>query len=550
MPKKDTSIKARLAWLDNNLLAILAGLLLIVVPLYPKIPLVDILPGYIVRVRPEDFLILFVGLAWLVQVVRKKVRWKSRISVWIGAYLLVGLLSSISAIYVTKTVPNESLHVGKLFLHYFRRIEYFSLFFIFFAAIKNELQARRLIYLLFPITLIITLYGFGQKYLYWPVYSTMNREFSKGIRLYLTEHARVPSTFGGHYDAAAFTMMALAIVLSISLLAAKKTSKWLGAGIFVLGYWLLILTGSRTSIIAYAVAISVLFVVTTLLKSRTIKWALSHWLVIIVVSLSIMSTSDDLTERFDQVFRLERHMDKIKSSFLERFVSKPEDGISMEELESQVIARSDQQPVVQPPATRKLPPDVYEDIPENPEEVATGAAEPIARTWSENADKYGLSVAIRLDALWPRAIAGFMSNPLLGSGYSTLTKESVEVFTEAESTDNDYLRTLGETGALGFITFYGIVLLLIWRTYLHINTKDEALFTAYRIGFIAASVGLLVNALYIDVFESSKVVETYWALAGLTMAIGVIHKRELVSFEKYALSAKKRRKKKSLKATS
>lgn len=518
-------MRQRLGWLDNNLLVVLAGILLVFIPLYPKIPLADILPGYIVRVRPEDLLIFVAGIVWFVQVVRRKVVWKSRVAVWMGAYLVVGALSALLAIYVTKTVPYETVHLAKIGLHYFRRIEYFMLFFIFFGAVKTLEQARRLILLIIPVTLVVTLYGYGQKYLYWPVYSTMNREFSKGLRLYLTEHARVPSTFGGHYDAAAYMMIALTILLSLTFLTAKRFSKVGATVVFVLGYWLLILTGSRTSIVAYLAAMTVFFVVTRL-KLMTTSWALKRWMLVLVFSVGVMQMSEDLADRFDQVLRLERHVETIKSSFLDRYVKKPEEGISMEELETQVIAKSDQLPeVAVPTQDRVLPPDVYEDIPENPDAVAQGA-QPIVRTWSENAEKYGLSVAIRLDALWPRAIAGFLRNPLFGSGYSTLTKDSLEVFTEAESTDNDFLRALGETGIFGFVTFFGTIVILLWRVYTHIDASDKLIFTAFRIGFIAASIGLLINALYIDVFESSKVAESYWALAGLAMAIGVLQHRE------------------------
>ncbi|HOC07570.1 MAG TPA: hypothetical protein PKL32_01785, partial [Candidatus Woesebacteria bacterium] len=40
-----------------------------------------------------------------------------------------------------------------------------------------------------------------------------------------------------------------------------------------------------------------------------------------------------------------------------------------------------------------------------------------------------------------------------------------------------------------------------------------------NLAFMAASLGLLANALYIDVFASSKVAFTYWALAGAILAI-------------------------------
>ncbi|NMA30086.1 MAG: O-antigen ligase family protein [Candidatus Pacebacteria bacterium] len=139
------------------------------------------------------------------------------------------------------------------------------------------------------------------------------------------------------------------------------------------------------------------------------------------------------------------------------------------------------------------------------------------RTWSPNAMKYGLSLAIRLDELWPNAIDGFITNPVLGSAYATLNKKEFYHFTEAESTDNNFLRTLGETGLLGFITFYGIFWVIFYQ--IEKNKKASPWLKSLNLAFMAASIGLLANALYIDVFASSKVAFTYWALAGAILAI-------------------------------
>ena len=42
----------------------------------------------------------------------------------------------------------------------------------------------------------------------------MNREFSKGMRLYLSEYARVQSTFAGHYDLGAYLVVVLPLALA------------------------------------------------------------------------------------------------------------------------------------------------------------------------------------------------------------------------------------------------------------------------------------------------------------------------------------------------
>src|SRR3989344_8978566 len=188
-----------LNWLDQYWLTLAAGFLLVFLPLYPKWPLFDILPGYNVRVRLEDIFILLVNLIFWAQVLFKKIKIsRAPLLKPILIYLGIGFLSTLSAIFITKTVYPEWIQIAKLYLHWLRRIEYFSLFFIFFFAVKTRQQLQRFLLILGTTVLGVAVYGFGQKYLYWPAYSTMNREFAKGIALYLTEHARVLSTFGGH----------------------------------------------------------------------------------------------------------------------------------------------------------------------------------------------------------------------------------------------------------------------------------------------------------------------------------------------------------------
>jgi O-antigen ligase len=146
--------------------------------------------------------------------------------------------------------------------------------------------------------------------------------------------------------------------------------------------------------------------------------------------------------------------------------------------------------------------------------------------YSANALRYGLSTAIRLDTLWPRALAGYYRNPVFGSGYATLTKDSIGQFTEAESTDNNFLRTLGETGSLGFVTFYGVVMLALVAAWKLSRSHTAApIEISFAIGFIAATLGLLINAGFIDVFAASKVAFYYWSLTGILFAIVLMQKQ-------------------------
>jgi hypothetical protein len=181
----------------------------------------------------------------------------------------------------------------------------------------------------------------------------------------------------------------------------------------------------------------------------------------------------------------------------------------------------DTQPSPTPSPKPQLPAGVYEDIPDVVTVATVSATGEVTyttiqkpRVYSKCALEQELSLCIRQETLWPRAIEGFLTNPLTGSGYATLTKESINQFTEADSTDNNFLRTLGETGVLGFITFYGCVGFILYTAVRHLR-DDDYLVSAMSIGVLGGSIGLLLNAIYIDVFAASKVAESYWALSGL-----------------------------------
>lgn len=532
MPKKPKPTTKLVSWLDKHGLELLAGFLLAFLPLYPKWPLFEALPGYIVRVRLEDFVIGFSLVILAIQVWRRQVNLRDNPLFYpIIAYLVIGFISSLSAIFITQTVPAETVHVGKLFLHWARRVEYMSLAFIFFAAVTSKKSLKRILAVFIITALFVSLYGFGQKYLSWPVYSTMNREFSKGWRLVLTEHARVSSTFGGHYDLAAFTIVALSFTAALILIAKPKNKIAFGA-LYLLVFATLLLTASRTSFVAYLVSITILCGL--FIRTIGIKKALASWFIFMAVSVIGIRSFGTLYDRFAHLLMLDRLEAIVDEKLIARFKIKPHRSLNLDNDLSLVYTETDTpptpaQPTPDPSAQTdaNLPPDVFEEIPLSfpeaslsgiPDTSGTGF-EGNTRTYSSSAYTFGLSSAIRFDALWPRALEGFKTNPLLGSGYSTLLKVHTTDFTEAESTDNDYLRALGETGLLGFLSFYGIFVYALYRAYQAFNSTNKRLPAAYLAGFIAALVGLMVNALYIDIFVASKVAYTVWALMGLTFGL-------------------------------
>ena len=117
------------------------------------------------------------------------------------------------------------------------------------------------------------------------------------------------------------------------------------------------------------------------------------------------------------------------------------------------------------------------------------------------------STSIRLNVEWPRALRALSKNPLLGTGYSSITL----------ATDNDYLRMLGETGIIGFSSFFLILANLLKKLLKYLKTTKirSDLESVYILSFAGGFMGILINAVFIDVFEASKFAITLWLVLGM-----------------------------------
>ena len=83
----------------DNLLKYLTAAILLVIPLYPKFPLINI-PGTYVSIRLEDFVVVCAGLV-LVKLIYSDYQnfFTQKINKAIMLYLLVGLISLASGIF-------------------------------------------------------------------------------------------------------------------------------------------------------------------------------------------------------------------------------------------------------------------------------------------------------------------------------------------------------------------------------------------------------------------------------------------------------------------
>lgn len=488
-----------LNWLDNNLIKILLIIFIFLVPLYPKLPLRMINYTYI-AIRLEDIYLTFLLIVFAIQVLRKKISLNFQFLTLFGIFWLAVFLSTVFGIYIQKTIALP--HLG--WLHAVRRVEYMSVFFIAFSVIKTKKDFPHLFISALIVIGFVGVYGLGQKFFGWPAVQTMNPEYAKGYLLFLTPEARISSTFAGHYDLAAYLVFFIPLIIGCYFL--KQQLRYLF--LFFLSLTILIITASRISYISYLIS-----VFTFLIFLRKPKFLI----LTLVLTLGLTSLSKNLTSRLKRTFQVKRVFINEKTGqtiLLQKITTKElPAGTFFLPIDDSTSVRQPTQPGEQLMVKEKILEEIRikakkegKTLTKQEEDTLfasiAASLKPITKIASD------ISFATRLQIEWPRAIAAFVKNPLLGSGPSSIT----------EATDNDYLRWLGEFGLLGTISFMTILLMIIKKVFEKIKTltKSSSIFLS---GFLFAVFGLLINASYIDVFEASKVAYTFWIISGIFIGL-------------------------------
>lgn len=457
----------------DKTLYLLTLFLFIFIPLYPKFPLLYV-SGTFAAIRVEDiFIALTIGL-WTAYIwLRKDFSFfKSNIGMAFILFFSIGFLSLFSAIFLTSTVDTK---LG--ILHFLRRLELMMLLPVCATIFTTK---KRLIYsffILFLTLFAVNIYALGQQYLNWPVISTSNSEFAKGLILKLTPGARVNSTFAGHYDLAIFLASAL-VFLSSLFFAFGKVWKALIFAIFNLSLFILVLTAARVSFIA--AFFGILF---ALLISGKKKYLI---LIFIGIALIFVYPSQ-LRDRFISTVTI-NFLNMGKRYEGRNLNQQLESKLNIPTLPYKMASRS---ALVAPFATPSggIPVDITPGEPVNEIDLAVYR-----------------SFQIRLNIEWPRAINAVLKNPFLGLGYSSL----------GLSTDNDFLRSLGEVGLLGTAAF-GLILLSIWKViYRGVKTGVVRYFSVASLALIVV---FLLNGMFIDVFEASKIAALFWMILGVNIGI-------------------------------
>ncbi len=540
------------SYLSDNILFLETLFLLIFIPLFPKIPVLDVKNTW-VYIRGEDFVVLFILLSWLVLLLRKKFTLRTPLTLPIFTFWIIGGIATIHGVLlIFPMIANVFPNVA--FLSFARHIEYMSLFFIAYHGIRDKKQLPAVIATLTITLIAVVAYGFGQKYLGLPAYLTMNEEFAKGIPIRLSELSRVPSTFGGHYDLAAYLVLIIPIMASLFFGVRNWIVKIILVASSLLGLALLFMTVSRVSFLTLFIS---LFIVLFFQKKKLV-FVLIPLMVLFVFLL--LSFQPSLSNRFKStVSEAEVLVDTQTGESIGNVKFKPheffKDKIVLQrkvrdkgELAKALAGVDDNQQYSS--ASAILP---YKFIPQvvplvTAVNISTGEnlpqgtgyinlyLSPVIKRVSDfyyvlppdskgfssaqilvihgdfiikKASAYDLSFTTRFQGEWPSALEAFKRNIMLGSGYGSVSL----------AVDNNYLRILGENGLLGFLSLFIIFLSLaiyIKKIYPDIDSK---LAKSFVLGFAAGVVGIALNATLIDVFEASKVAFLFWILVGITFKI-------------------------------
>lgn len=547
--------------LSVKTLGILTLFLISFIPLYPKLPLVDIRNTW-VYIRVEDFVVLFTLFFWIALIFLKKVSLKTPLTIPILIYWLVGAIATIHGIVIifpqiANVFPNVAL------LSYIRHIEYLSLFFIAFSAVEN----KKYVFIAIGTTLITLLgvifYGFGQRLFSFPAYLTMNEEYAKGIPIIISDQNRIPSTFAGHYDLAAYLVLLIPIVVSLAFFGFRNIfMKFLLLFLSFLGVILLFMTVSRVSFFVMFVA---LFFVILFQKKKLLLGAIP--LAILAAGVFLYSQSSLLSRFGNTVEKIDVLVDaesggalghaqfRSRDYLFDKNISnlKNDNGASKEATLEQIkyatlnniplhLARYElpvEIPVIQAetvstgetlpqgssyinlslsPVKQRLGLFVYE-LPAKDSNTPSTVQIRQGTYLIKTASAYDISFTTRFQGEWPNALEAFYRNLLFGSGYGSVSL----------AVDNNYYRMLGETGLLGTGAF--VIILLILGVYIkkQLPHIESNVFKSFVLGFAAGMIGLSLNAILIDVFEASKVAFVLWITTGIVVGgLSLYQKKEFL----------------------
>lgn len=502
-------------------------------------------------IRVEDFAVVFVLLLWVAMLLFKKVTLKTPLTLSILLFWIIGAVSTLHGVLLFFPTLSD-VFANVAFLSMLRRIEYLSLFFVAYSGMKDKKFIPHVVAALAIVLLLVVLYGFGQKFFGFPAYLTMNEEFAKGIPIQLSQLSRVPSTFAGHYDLAAYLVLIIPLLVSMFFGFRNRLTKIFLLIVTSLGFILMLMTVSRVSFFVLLLSLVMLLIIQ---GKKLVMISL------FILALALLSFSPSLLQRFgNTVSEIDVLVDAKTGAAIGQVKEVPssyfENKMVLRQFTSDEEARLASTSAIFPfseiPSRATL---VIEPNSPNGENLPQGTSyinlplSPVSKTLKmyfyqkldeqkgaesgkayvfigdfvvKKAKAYDLSFTTRFQGEWPRTLLAFERNIFLGSGFGSVSL----------AVDNDYLRLLGEVGLLGFMAFISIFITFGIYIKKALPKIDSPVVKSFVVGFMAGTFGLALNAIFIDVFEASKIAFTFWLLMGITLGAVKAYKSEEIDFYK------------------
>jgi hypothetical protein len=481
-------ISNRLTKVYNHFDWVAFGLLAIII-LLPKMPLISI-NGTYVNVRIEDFLVVIIYGLWVIGWIAGRYSLPkvfNRKAV-IG-FLIYGFIITALGILVFQTV--KSPHLGAL--HWIRRVEYMGMYFIVATVAKKENLAKY-IYSILGMGVLTWIYGFLQWQDIVVAFHTLNKS---GVAGTYTEIGYVISSFGAHYDFGAF----LILMMMFSVWGYYTHTKWWKRILFVLlalaFWWMSRLAYARAAYLGMFVGLVVVFAI-----------RFSGWILLPLY---------EILQTFDRYFggRFSRYKYDLKFDIVPAIPTSPPEPVVLPT--STLVGDYLPVPSAVYPSLSGTPAPLYNVTPPPPTPTPTPYwltrwLDTNVNTLSEKIKGSFGMLDINLDPSanvrlieWQDGIARVGYHFLWGGGY----------YTYGLGADNDYLRHMIEVGVIGLSVFLLIIwdfVRLSWRSYHQTIAPSHKYFHLAIIGFIT---GLLIEAIFIDIFEASKIAFLFWYLMGL-----------------------------------
>ncbi len=92
--------------------------------------------------------------------------------------------------------------------------------------------------------------------------------------------------------------------------------------------------------------------------------------------------------------------------------------------------------------------------------------------------------------------------------------------------DSQYLRVLVETGLVGLLAFLWLQISLFRRARDVLRTSQDPLYKGVALGFLVGFIALIVHSIGTNTFMIVRIMEPFWLLAGLVMAIPLLNAEE------------------------